>query len=297
MKINDVSILTGMTKRAIKYYEQKGLLQILKNENGYRNYCMEDVERLKEIALYRKLEISLSDIKQLLCNPDQKAMLLTSIYEQKLSALKETSCVLSQLKALIHSDLTTDTITNMEKNMEYITIASALQDMLPGYLGQYFMQHFLPYLQIPMTTPEQKEAYDKILVFLDELDLKPTWVMRCSSYLLRHAHQNIDRMHYIVDQQIKEMLSADDEAYEAYKAKIIHQVKQRQRWCYRWNPIAISNRTFMKRLQDCGFYDILIPNMKRLSPLYKDYHDTLLQLNERICQDTGIHYDSHCHLV
>ena len=38
MLINEVCILTGLTKKAISYYEKKGLMKPRKSENGYREY-------------------------------------------------------------------------------------------------------------------------------------------------------------------------------------------------------------------------------------------------------------------
>ena len=38
MLLNDVVKEVGMTKRAVKYYEEKGLLTVKKDANGYRNY-------------------------------------------------------------------------------------------------------------------------------------------------------------------------------------------------------------------------------------------------------------------
>ena len=66
MQINEVIQQVDLTKRAIKYYEEQGLLSVNKDENGYRNYTKEDVALLKEISVYRKLGISIKDIKILL---------------------------------------------------------------------------------------------------------------------------------------------------------------------------------------------------------------------------------------
>lgn len=44
MLLNKIAKEVGMTKRAIKYYEEKELLSIKKDDNGYRNYTQEDVE-------------------------------------------------------------------------------------------------------------------------------------------------------------------------------------------------------------------------------------------------------------
>ncbi len=63
MRINDVEKITGLTGKAIRLYESKGLISISRDINGYRNYSNEDVEVLKNIKLFRSIGISISDIK------------------------------------------------------------------------------------------------------------------------------------------------------------------------------------------------------------------------------------------
>ena len=57
--MNEIINEVGMTKRAVKYYEEKGLLSVDKDSNGDRNYSAQDVETLKKISVYRKLGICL----------------------------------------------------------------------------------------------------------------------------------------------------------------------------------------------------------------------------------------------
>ncbi len=63
MKINDVERITGLTKKAIRLYESKGLVNITRGENGYRNYSDENIETLKTIKLLRSVGVSIPDIK------------------------------------------------------------------------------------------------------------------------------------------------------------------------------------------------------------------------------------------
>ena len=63
MKINDVEKITGLTQKAIRLYESKGLIHITRDENGYRNYSEEDINTLKRIKLFRSVGISIADIK------------------------------------------------------------------------------------------------------------------------------------------------------------------------------------------------------------------------------------------
>ena len=55
MKIKQAEELAGISSKNIRFYEEQGLLQPKRSENGYRNYSIEDVELLKCIKFLRKL--------------------------------------------------------------------------------------------------------------------------------------------------------------------------------------------------------------------------------------------------
>ena len=65
MRIKEVEQRTGLTAKAIRLYETKGLLTPAREtENDYRDYTEEDVARLKTIAILRKLDLSVAEIKE-----------------------------------------------------------------------------------------------------------------------------------------------------------------------------------------------------------------------------------------
>lgn len=65
MRIKEVEQRTGLTAKAIRLYESKGLLKPAREtENDYRDYTEEDVARLKTIAILRKLDLSVAEIKE-----------------------------------------------------------------------------------------------------------------------------------------------------------------------------------------------------------------------------------------
>lgn len=67
MKINEVESLVQITKKNIRFYEDQGLLSPKRNsENGYRDYSEKDVEILQQIKLFRKLGVSIEEIRHLL---------------------------------------------------------------------------------------------------------------------------------------------------------------------------------------------------------------------------------------
>ena len=66
MKINEVETRVGITKKNIRFYEEKGLLNPERNsENGYREYSDEDVAMLQKIKLLRQLSIPIEEILKL----------------------------------------------------------------------------------------------------------------------------------------------------------------------------------------------------------------------------------------
>ena len=75
MKIKDVEKLTGLSQRSIRLYEEKGLLEVRRDEdNQYRYYSEEDVERLKLIRVLRYFDFSIEEIKDLVTGTDESAL-------------------------------------------------------------------------------------------------------------------------------------------------------------------------------------------------------------------------------
>lgn len=66
MKINEVEQALGITKANIRFYEKEGLLSPGRTEKGYREYSEADLDRLKEIIIFRKLGIPVQQIADIL---------------------------------------------------------------------------------------------------------------------------------------------------------------------------------------------------------------------------------------
>lgn len=56
---NEIQSKPGLTRKTIEYYEDKGLINPQKSENGYRDYSEKDPEILNKISLFRKLGMSI----------------------------------------------------------------------------------------------------------------------------------------------------------------------------------------------------------------------------------------------
>lgn len=78
MTVHEVSRISGVTIRALRYYDKIGLLPATEiSEAGYRLYDDTALERLQQILLFKALEFPLKDIKEILDDPffdHQKAL-------------------------------------------------------------------------------------------------------------------------------------------------------------------------------------------------------------------------------
>ncbi len=85
MHIKDIENELGITKSNIRFYEKQGLLSPERSANGYREYTVEDLELLKKIVVYRKLGISVENIRLIL----DGTLDLQSAVEQAICSLEE----------------------------------------------------------------------------------------------------------------------------------------------------------------------------------------------------------------
>lgn len=71
MKIKEVENMLQMNSQTIRYYDKLGFLNPQWDENGYRNYTVEDLKVLKKIRFLRELDISLEMIERILQNQNE----------------------------------------------------------------------------------------------------------------------------------------------------------------------------------------------------------------------------------
>lgn len=291
MRLNEVIKQVDLSKRAIKFYEEKGLLKTKRDSNGYRNYTDKDISLLKEISSYRKMGIGLSDIKEIL---NDKSVLKQILIEKK----KEITISQNELEAL-EKFIENNNIEELYDSVDYKTLADAIQNSIPGFYGYYFLNHFLPYLQIRIQTKEQQEAYNRLIEFWDNTNIRIPFLMKLNSWILFKLNSKKSLIVQIeqIDSQIKEMLNPTEEEYEKLKKKVNDGYKLKNSIFYKYSLIGISQRKFMKELQNKGYNDIFIPSMIALSPRYKEYHNALMAINKRICDDLDLYYDTNFNLI
>ncbi|MCI6704770.1 MAG: MerR family transcriptional regulator [Erysipelotrichaceae bacterium] len=287
MLLNEIVKEVGMTKRAIKYYEEKGLLTVNKDNNGYRSYSNQDVDTLKKISVYRKLGMGIKDIQKLL-KTDNKSILL-HIYQEK---LQDHVLQYSELKALKQfiDDGNADKANEL---LDYQTVENAIESLLPGKeWANYFKSHFKPFLNIKLITPEQKQALQNILEYCDKTTLKIPFMMQIGMKIANKVSQESKS----ADEMIAYYRDMNENEYNKLKERVYAGVKMKT-GIMKYHPSFIAQRKMQKELQNKGYNDIFLPNLMVLSPKYAEYKKSLDALNNRICSKLGLYYDSNYNLV
>ena len=94
--VKQLSALTGLTPRTLRWYDTIGLLRPRRNgENDYRIYGPAEVERLTQILLYREMGLSLEETDQV----GLSRLHYLPEYDAFYSAARDTAIVLPHFTA------------------------------------------------------------------------------------------------------------------------------------------------------------------------------------------------------
>ena len=61
--VNEVAKMFNITTNKIRYYEEKGMIEPLRDESDYRKFTDDDILKLQAILLYRCIGLSINDIR------------------------------------------------------------------------------------------------------------------------------------------------------------------------------------------------------------------------------------------
>ena len=100
--ISQISKVFNLSTRALRYYEQIGLIQSEKKEDyAYRVYSEDMVRRLQQIIILRKLRIPLKQIAEIL--QSENTAVIIDTFQKNLSEVDEEITALSTIRDIISS--------------------------------------------------------------------------------------------------------------------------------------------------------------------------------------------------
>ncbi len=279
MLISDVCRQTGLTRKAVEYYIEQGLLRPSAQENGYRSFSEADVERLKRIAVLRTLDVSAAQIREILFDDTRNSLCLAA-HAAELSAedAKHRQALLERLsQGATYAEIADELQTLVCRQ----TILQKLLLAFPGYYGRAVSLHFTAFLNEPIETKEQRDAYDTIVEYLDS-----TQSFALSEDLAAYLEE---ATRGIGSQAISGMTTAlqqavnDTDAYIVEHRESLEQyIAYRQSEEYRNSPAYRLQEQLRTALQSGGYNDVFLPAMERLSNSYRAYRKALHIANETL---------------
>lgn len=105
MKINEIETLLDLSRANIRFYEKEGLLTPERSDNGYREYNDEDITILKKIIIFRKLGLSIPEIKEILNGTLEASSAIETNIEKLQQQITELNGAL-EISQIMKNDLT-----------------------------------------------------------------------------------------------------------------------------------------------------------------------------------------------
>jgi DNA-binding transcriptional MerR regulator len=170
----------GLTKKAIYYYENEGLIKPQKDhDNNYRNYTEEEVRKLIVINILRRLDIPIKAIGDIIKNSVPLKVVLEeqlALTNQKINLLFQNKMIMNDLilKEIDERDFSFKTLKEFNHEMDKLSQSSGhvgkeLERIFPGTLGKTFAIFYSHFLDVPLDTDEKLSAWDDLIRRLDEM--------------------------------------------------------------------------------------------------------------------------------
>ncbi|WP_058990067.1 MerR family transcriptional regulator [Anaerococcus rubeinfantis] len=266
---------TGLTRKAIEYYEEKGLIHPQKSENGYRDYSIKDLEILKTVSIFRKLGMSVSDIDQCISSGGDTLSSVLRKKQHQLDLDEKRKVILEMIVRGESNKLINEKVSLLEMKE---TIYEKLEIAFPGYFGQMLFATYQPFLNEPLEN-DGKDSFYKYIDYLDRLpafeltEEEKKYIEKISSPFDMKTLKDINQAKLDAIENPEKWMKDNEgviSQYESYKNSEEYQnsmIKQ----------IQDKLQNFMKENQ---YYEIAIPLIRKFSKTYDNYYKKLLKANE-----------------
>ncbi len=284
MLIHEVCNRCGLTKKAVEYYEQQGLIapQIL--ENGYRDYDAEQVSTLKEIAVLRRCGLSIPDIRIVLTSTSKPVALARYKHLNELR-IRRLNAGQDCIERLINTyDIDATFLRLQQSEISPVTIRERLILSFPGSYGLFLSFHFGRFLDVPIETAAQRDAYEKVIAYLDNVssqipqelqDYLEQIIPVTNASRLSQYESDLNR---VMEETIADpdslLQSLDFERYIAYRTSDD----------FAQSPAGRMVVLLTEFQKNSGYSEVFLEGLRLLSPAYRQYCDRLEKANKVIIE-------------
>ncbi|GAA5076541.1 MerR family transcriptional regulator [Nocardia iowensis] len=116
MRIGELARRTGATTRALRYYEEQGLIEAERGDNGYREYSPAEVTKVLNVRMLLAAGLTSDDIRQIgAClsrNLDgvPACSAVVELYERRLASVEERIDALVDLRDRLRAEVNSLTV-------------------------------------------------------------------------------------------------------------------------------------------------------------------------------------------
>ena len=155
--------------------------------------------------MLRLLAISAKDIKSILDSKDKQGILRTIRVNKQTEAKEMNDCLTILDKLIANYDVTV--LDSPEATQLVNSVEEKLILAFPGFWGEYLVRHFHPYLQEVVQTPQQAEAYECMVQWLDNAEVKLPLSLR---FMQRFSKSSLPVQTVDPEQGIRKIVNADE---------------------------------------------------------------------------------------
>lgn len=273
---NEVQNKTGLTRKAIEYYEEKGLIKPTRTINGYRDYSEEDLQILAKVSQLRKVGLTISEIEDFLCSGDN---VLASVLRKKQHQLEfgnRRKIILEMIVKGEKDEWINQKLVSIEKEENIYT---KLERAFPGYFGQMIFISYQPFLNEPLRE-EGKEAYEEYVSFLDNLPQfklsseEKEYIEKVSASIDSESLREVNRNKMLAIENPEKWWKENEGIVKQYE-----ELKNSKE--YLETPMEGIKNKFYEFMKDNHYYEVAIPLIRKFSKSYDEYYEKLLEANDK----------------
>lgn len=291
MKISDVMRETGLTRKAIYYYEEMGLINPTKEEdNSYRIYSEAEVERLKQVKALRLLDVSLQKIKNIFDTP----MSFNNVMVEQLEKIKEKINVLNETEKVIKSLLENDNSRSNTKNLDRLNyyldlnakstkdyMKKELERIFPSGFGKLVAVMYGAFLDEPIDTKEKEQVWKKFVNTLDETESIqfPDEINEILNHLYEQiSREGIEQFEIRSKNIVNNVNTFNDNLTEDKKEEIKRRIQEAQNQEGYTEMYEMSKKLFMYIKENPNILpEDFSEYLKVLSSKYNDFSENFLK--------------------
>ncbi|MES9736972.1 MerR family transcriptional regulator [Peribacillus frigoritolerans] len=130
LKIGELAEMANVTKRTVDYYTNLGLLKAERSASNYRYYSIGELERLRRIEEYKRENLSLEDIKELLKKDKEAASAIEERGLQLKNKMDGLNEELQEFISLIEKDGKSELLLKKQISRESMALIQSLLMLL-----------------------------------------------------------------------------------------------------------------------------------------------------------------------